>query len=282
MTEHYQYWKYNFENKSLVSIKIPNDNTDFNDIISSLPSGVFTTIRTKNRTHAFQLSSHFQRLEESIFLSGEKFHFSIEDLRPVLQEILNQQKGNEHRIRFQIPLNELSFCYIFVEKFLSYSTDYYMNGISVKTNQLRRINPQAKLSNFLKQSTEEKKLLTEIGMEESLILDENQFILEGLSSNFFGIRENQIQTAEKNILKGITRKIVITEAQKLGIEIKYEPVNLNQLSELDEAFITSTSRIIMPVIQIDSFMIGNGKPGPITKQLLNVLKKRFQQEFEKI
>lgn len=280
--EQNQYWKYNFENKSLVSIKIPSANTDFNDIISRLPSGVFTTIRTKSKARAFQISSHLTRLVESIILSGEEFHYSIEDLRPVLLEILKKQKGNEHRIRFHLPLNELSICYIFVENFLPYSEENYTNGICVKTNQLLRINPKAKLSNFLKESLEEKKHLAEIGIEESLILDENQFILEGLSSNFFGIRENQIRTAEKNVLNGITRKIVIIEAQKLGIKIKYEPVKFIELSELDEAFITSTSRKIMPVIQIDSFMVGNGKPGPITNQLINVFKKRFLQEFETI
>jgi branched-subunit amino acid aminotransferase/4-amino-4-deoxychorismate lyase len=275
-------WKYNFANKSLNSINLPTSNKDLNEIISGLPSGVFTTIRTKSKTRAFQISSHLLRLEESINLSGEEFHYSIDDLRPALLEILKLQIGNEHRIRFHMPLNELSTCYIFVEKFLPYSEYYYTNGVLVKTNQLMRLNPKAKLSNFLKLSLEEKKYLAEIGMEESLILDENQFILEGLSSNFFGIMENQIWTAEKNILNGITRKIVISEAQNIGMEIKFEPINLSELPKLDEAFITSTSRKIMPIKQIDSFMIGNGRPGPITKRLMNVFKKRFLQEFEKI
>jgi len=75
---------------------------------------------------------------------------------------------------------------------------------------------------------------------------------------------------------------VISEAQNIGMEIKFEPINLSELPKLDEAFITSTSRKIMPIKQIDSFMIGNGRPGPITKRLMNVFKKRFLQEFEKI
>ncbi len=190
--EQNQYWKFNFEEKNLVTIKILSGNTDFNEIISNLPSGVFTTIRTKNKTQAFQLSAHLQRLKESIILSGEEFHYSLNDLRPALVEILQQQKGNEHRIRFHIPLNELSSCTIFVEKLNPYPEEYYTKGISVKTNRLLRSNPEAKLSSFLHQSLEEKKLLAEIGLEESLILDDNLFILEGLSSNFFGINRNQI------------------------------------------------------------------------------------------
>ncbi len=66
------------------------------------------------------------------------------------------------------------------------------------------------------------------------------------------------------------------------MEIKFEPVNFNNLTELDEAFITSTSRKIMPVVQIDSIMIGNGKPGPITNRLMNLFNNRFLQEFEYI
>lgn len=280
--EQNQYWKFNFKDKNLVSIRLQSENTDFSEIISNLPSGVFTTIRTKNKTQAFQLSAHLLRLQESIILSGEEFHYSINDLRSAMGEILQQQKGNEHRIRFHISLNELSSCSIFVEKLNPYPEEYYKKGISVKTNHLLRSNPEAKLSSFLHQSLAEKKLLAEIGLEESLILDDKQFILEGLSSNFFGLIDNQIRTAEENILNGITRKIVIAEARNLGMEIKFEPVHFSDLPKLEEAFITSTSRKIMPVTQIDSFLVGKGKPGPITKRLINLFRKRFLKEYESI
>lgn len=275
-------WKYNFIEKSVDSIKLQSAVMDLNEMISNFPPGVFTTIRTNNRTHALQLSAHFQRMSESINLSGFEFHYSLDDLRPILRNLLKDQKGNEHRIRFHIPLNDLSVCYIFIEEFTPYSKEYYQKGVSVRTNNLSRVNPQAKLSGFLTQSLEEKQLLGKIGLEESLILDENKFILEGLSSNFFGIKENQVWTAENNILNGITRKIVLAEALNLGLEIRLVPINLNEISELHEAFITSTSRKVMPVIQIDSKIIGDGKPGPITNQLGKAFNTRFLKEFERI
>lgn len=74
-------------------------------------------------------------------------------------------------------------------------------------------------------------------------------------------------TARDDILLGITRETVIEIARGRGLEIKYEPLKQDQLSSIQEAFITSSSRGIVPVVKIDDFMIGQGRPGPITQDL---------------
>jgi len=273
---------FDFEKKSLIAIKIDPKVNQHDTIISHLPPGVFTTFRTIDQKRAFQLSAHFLRLIESINLSNYRFNYSLDDLRPALLAVLKYQEGNEHKVRIQLPLTDLSICYIFVDKLNPYPEDFYTKGVKVKTNNLQRFNPKAKLSNFLSQSEEEKKFLLDNSLEESLILDENQNILEGLSSNFFGIQNKKIRTAEKNVLDGITRNIVLFEAKNLGVEINFQPVKLFEIQDLDEAFITSTSRKIMPIIKIDTLLIGDGLPGPITNQLRIAFDKRFLQEFEEI
>ncbi len=80
-------------------------------------------------------------------------------------------------------------------------------------------------------------------------------------------REAILYTARDDILLGITRKTVIDLARGRGLEVKYELLKRNQLAAVEEAFITSSSRGIVPVVQIDDVMIGQGRPGLITKEL---------------
>jgi branched-chain amino acid aminotransferase len=99
-------------------------------------------------------------------------------------------------------------------------------------------------------------------------------ILEGMTSNFFYVvgRDARslppyLYTAQADILLGITRQIVIEVARGRGVAVKYEALKRGQIATIDEAFITSSSRGIVPVVKIDDVMIGQGSPGPITKQL---------------
>ena len=89
-------------------------------------------------------------------------------------------------------------------------------------------------------------------------------------------------TARNNILLGVTRKTVIDLAREQGLRVKYQPLERDQLAAFDEAFITSSSRGIVPVVQIDKVTIGQGSPGPITKQLLAVYDAYVIEKAERI
>jgi branched-subunit amino acid aminotransferase/4-amino-4-deoxychorismate lyase len=107
-------------------------------------------------------------------------------------------------------------------------------------------------------------------------------ILEGLSSNFFGVRGNSLWTADEGVLNGITRKVVMDEARKAGIPVHFTPLELDELKSLDEAFITSSSRAVLPVVQIDEWVIGSGAPGPITKTLLDRYNQWVEREAQSV
>ncbi len=157
---------------------------------------------------------------------------------------------------------------------------FYKSGVKAKTNTILRVNPRAKLTSFIQKASNEKKLIRNSGLEESIITNNSRELLEGLTSNFFAVKNNAVWTAKTGILNGITRKLVLEEAEKEGIEIIYKPVKLDDLEELDEAFITSTSRGVMPVVKIDDITIGNGKPGDLTIKLANLFKNRINSELE--
>lgn len=90
-------------------------------------------------------------------------------------------------------------------------------------------------------------------------------------SNFFIVTDNNVVvTPSINVLRGITRKNIISfDAQKF--EVKEAPVTLDDIRSAKEAFLTSTTKRIVPVVKIDDNLVGNGKPGPVSQALLQDL-----------
>jgi branched-subunit amino acid aminotransferase/4-amino-4-deoxychorismate lyase len=85
-------------------------------------------------------------------------------------------------------------------------------------------------------------------------------------SNFFIIRDNTVITPATGILKGITRQTVLNLAEA-QFKVEVREVELTELAHADEAFFTGTNKKIVPVVQVDSQVIGNGKPGKVTRSL---------------
>jgi branched-subunit amino acid aminotransferase/4-amino-4-deoxychorismate lyase len=89
-------------------------------------------------------------------------------------------------------------------------------------------------------------------------------------------------TAQRDILLGVTRRNVIRVARGRGLEMRYSPLKLDQLPAVNEAFITSSTRGIVPVIQIDNVTVGQGSPGRITKMLISAYNEYVLKAAEKI
>jgi D-alanine transaminase len=109
---------------------------------------------------------------------------------------------------------------------------------------------------------------------EEAILIRDGVALEGSHSSFCGVFNNRLITAPKSnyILAGITRDVVLQLCQELNIVINEFSIFANRLKAADELMILSTTMEVMPVIQVNDWKVGNGKPGPITRKL--------QQAFE--
>ncbi|MBA7479718.1 D-alanine aminotransferase [subsurface metagenome] len=107
------------------------------------------------------------------------------------------------------------------------------------------------------------------GCAEAILVDEAGLITEGAVSAFFAILGRTLQTTAltANILPSITRNFVIRAGKNTGLETIEKSLTLQQASDADELFIASTTNDIIPVVEFDGRLIGDGKPGKYTKLL---------------
>ncbi len=114
---------------------------------------------------------------------------------------------------------------------------------------------------------------------EGLLVDADGNVREGASSTFYAVQEGALLIPPpEDILEGVTLQIVLDLAEDAGIPVHRLPLPLAERDGWDEAFLTSTSRHILPLVRLDGNAIGNGTPGLLTKEL----SRRFEAYFEKV
>jgi branched-chain amino acid aminotransferase len=238
--------------------------------------GVFDFLRTYNRV-PFKLREHVQRLQKSAELIGLSLPWSTEEIEGISQDTLGRNNLPEANIRivvtggssadFITPIGQPSLAVI-VTPVSSYPVEYYERGVKVGTVQMERFIPRAKTLNYISaiMALQQAKLTNAI---EAVYINQQGHVLEGTTTNFFVFRESQLITPKENILNGITRNVVL-ELAKNRFEIVEQPISYSELSRCDEAFITSSTKEIMPVVQIDELDISTGKPGENTQLLMHL------------
>ena len=107
------------------------------------------------------------------------------------------------------------------------------------------------------------------GFDEAILMDANGYIAEGSGENIFIVRKGKIYTPPTyaSILEGITRDTIITLATDEGIPVEERPIAREEVYIADEVFLVGTAAEVTPVVEIDGRIIGDGKPGPVTKKL---------------
>jgi D-alanine transaminase len=119
----------------------------------------------------------------------------------------------------------------------------------------------------------------EQGAGEAWLIDRDGFVTEGSHSNAWIVtKDRKIVTrpAEHGILRGITRAVIFEVAKKLGYQIEERPFTLKEGLAAREAFNTSATQIVMPVVKVDGIAIGDGKPGEVA----TALRARFYEIAE--
>lgn len=246
----------------------------------STPIGAYTSFRTYNSFGVLRLSQHFDRLEETARLAGYDIHLDREDLKNTLVALIagtpnSSDPTPERRIRITIDLERnIGRLYFAMEPLRVPSPEKYAEGIICQTAQAHRENPKAKLSNFLSRA-EDIREQEKDEFDEILMVSPNGDLLEGLSSNFFGIKGDTVYTAEEGVLSGTTRDFILHLASDLEIPVLFKPIKNDEIADLDEAFISSTSRAILPVRSIDGIPMKKTITGPVTKKLID----KFDQEL---
>ena len=247
------------------------------------PDGAYTTFRTYDHNKVIRLDDHLGRLEETARLAHKPVALERLRLREALRNVIDEYPGDmDLRIRVVLDLEDfVGNVYLMAEILKTPPPDAYHSGMQVITCQLQRDNPKAKLTASIPIADKIRGQLP-TGVEEALMVDEADRTLEGLTSNFFAVKGEELWTNEEGVLSGITRALVLDEAVRIELPVNFRSITITEIPDLEEAFITSSSRGILPVNQIDWILIGSGRPGPITKRLMDCLEDRIRNELLEI
>ena len=142
-----------------------------------------------------------------------------------------------------------------------------INVITVPENRWERVDIKTVglLPNVLARQAAE-----EAGASEAWFVDKDGNVTEGSATNAWIVDQDGrliTRPAEFGILRGITRSVVFDLAEREGIEIVERPFTVEEAKRAREAFVTSATKLVMPVVKVDDSVIGNGKPGSIAGSL---------------
>lgn len=235
-------------------------------------NGVYTVANTVNTYGVIKLTAHLDRLHDSAERENIAFDLPHHTLRSALREVIDIANFGDVRFRITVTQDAPDEPILSVEPFSGYPDTIYTDGVRVITapNAARR-NPAAKDTGWMHSRAQ---LIANKpdDAHEVILLDAEGLLLEGTGSNFYAILRDTLYTALDGVLGGISRQIVFETAPAV-IPLVRHPVHQSDIPNLQEAFITSSSRGIVPVIQIDDTRIGSGLPGnqtlAIREQYLN-------------
>lgn len=118
------------------------------------------------------------------------------------------------------------------------------------------------------------------GCDEAILLNEKDMLAEGSFSNVFLVKGRTLITPDlgSGILPGITRETILALAENNKIPVEERKVKSSEAAQANEIFLTNSIREIIPVVEMDGRVIGNGKPGVISKRLLSAYKTLVKKE----
>ena len=252
---------------------------------------VFDTTRTFGR-QIFKLNEHLDRFYESLkymrldpgLSKGEMAELTMQVLEtnlPLLAENsdywVTQRVTRGERVYEGPDAGTLKPTVLIECQPLPFAAraKYYRDGLPVVVPSVRRtppesMSPRAKVHNYINLVQGELEVKAQNPDAWAILLDVNGNLAEGMGSNVFIVKDGVVITPrDQYVLGGISRETVLELAAQLGIPSKEADIDLFDAYTADEAFVTSTSFCVCPVVSVNGSMIGDGQiPGPVTSRLL--------------
>lgn len=230
--------------------------------------GVYTLANTFDSGKVLKFDAHLNRLEDSARRVNIPLQLDRPALRKALHQMIEQSGYGDVRYRITVPHDTPDHIILLIEPFSGHPAEIYREGVRAITlpPQVARANPVAKTTGWMH---DRDSVALPPGIFTGLLLDEQGNILEGTSSNFYAILNGELRTASEGVLPGIAQQIIFEVAPAV-LPVNHNAVNVRDIPLFSEAFISGSSRGIVPVVEIDGIRIGDGKPGAITQKLREV------------
>ncbi|MGC8658089.1 MAG: aminotransferase class IV, partial [Desulfomonilaceae bacterium] len=250
---------------------------------------IFTACGTVNGK-IFRLEDHLNRL----YKSAEQIYMQPPCSRVELTQILSDLVDRNQRISSENQIIDIIFSgglkdetmkqsgkgahlYVVAQPMVTPPLEFYENGVTLATFSHQRMLPGVKLLNYIGAVIAHQTVVPKYQAYDTVFIcpQDNKTILEGSTfSVFFVLKDGEIVTPpmDGRILDSVTRRVLLELLRpSKNITITEEPVTLDQFPDFEEAFLASTSRNVLPVIKLDDRVIGTGKPGPVTKEVMSIL-----------
>lgn len=241
--------------------------------------GVYTLANTFNTTQVLKLDAHLDRLEDSARRENIPLQLDRPALRKALRDMIEQAAYGDVRYRITVPRANPTHFILSIEPFRGFPPEIYADGVKCITlpNSARH-NPAAKTTGWMQ---DRDNFALPPGIFTGLLLDNEGYILEGMSSNFYAILNGELRTAGEGVLPGIAQQIIFEIAPAI-LPMNREAVQVGDIPHFSEAFISGSSRGIVPVVGIDGITLGDGKPGAKTRALREAYAEWMQAHMEEL
>lgn len=248
--------------------------------------GAFEGIRAYHG-RAFKLKEHVERLYSSLKALWIELPYGAEQFAANIDKLVEMNEVTDGYIRVTVtrgaalgldPKNITTepTVVLSTDKLSLYPRSMYEHGLEVVTVATRVANPQVmeprikSLGKYLC-NIQAKIEANQVGAGEGLMLTENGYVAECTGDNIFYAKNGVMYTpaAHLGILEGITRGIAMELLAQMGVEIVEGIYTRFDLYTADECFLTGTAAEVIPMVRLDARTIGDGKPGPITRKLMD-------------
>ena len=260
--------------------------------------GIFEGIRAYNG-RVFRLDEHLERLYRSARAILIDIPLSLDEMREATLETLRRNNLKDAYIRLIVTRGKgdlgldprkcpKAAIIIIADQIKLYPQETYDNGLkliiaSTRKNSPDALSPRIKSLNYLNNILGKLEAI-HAGCAEAVMLDRHGYLTECTSENIFLVKDGRLftPTATVGILEGITRNVVMELCQKRGLEVEMSFLTAHDMYVADECFVTGTGAELIPVVNLCGRSIGSGKPGPITKALLEDFRNLTQAEGTEI
>jgi branched-chain amino acid aminotransferase len=245
--------------------------------------GVFDYFRTRNYVPLF-LADYLERFFKSARGLRLELPYAKDEITKIVDELI--KKNNIPEAGFRIILtggyspdnfHPSTSNLIVLQQLVTLPTKQkFDKGLKIILHEYMRDLPGIKSINYLMGIYLQHKIQQQNA--DDVLYYKEDAILEFPRSNVFIVTQEQtVVTPSENVLHGITRMKVIELAHK-HYKVEERPVSVMELKQAAEVFLTSTTKRILPVLQVDDLIIGNGKPGEVTRNLYNKFLE-FEETF---